>query len=106
VQLGNLGLVIQDSSYWQKAFSANPAAAVDGYTIGGLLYFAIPWALGTIAGLVGLSLTNNPAWPAFGRALTADETNNGLVLAYTALATAGKGGAVAVLFVIFMAVSR
>ena len=32
-----------DTSYFIKSFSATPRAVVPGYTIGGILYFAIPW---------------------------------------------------------------
>lgn len=103
--LGNAGLVALDSSYWQKAYSADMAAAVPGYVLGGVLYFGLPWCLGTVMGLAGLSLQTNPIWPAFGRKLSTTEMNAGLPLAYTALAVAGKGGAVAVVILIFMAVT-
>ncbi|KAN0062439.1 hypothetical protein ACQY0O_005327 [Thecaphora frezii] len=103
--LANFGLVVMDSSYWQKAYSADIAAAVPGYILGGVRYFGLPWCIGTIMGLAAVGLQTNPIWPAFGRALSTDEQNNGLPLAYTALATAGKGGAVAVVILIFMAVT-
>lgn len=103
--LGNFALVIMDSSYWQKAFSADVSAAVPGYLLGGILYFGIPWALGTVMGLAAVGLQNNPVWPAFGRALTDQETSDGLPLGYAALAVAGKGGAVGVVVIIFMAVT-
>lgn len=101
--LGNFGLVIMDSSYWQKGFSANQAAAVRGYILGGILYFAMPFVLGTTMGLAAVGLGTNPIWPTYGRALSMTELNDGLPLAYTAYATAGKGGAVAVVLLIFMA---
>lgn len=102
---GNFGLVIMDSSYWQKAYSADMAAAVPGYIAAGILYFSVPALLGGVVGLaaVGLSNSNSPIWPAMGRVLSASELNNGLPLAYTAQAVAGKGGSVAVLILIFMA---
>ncbi|KAK0530538.1 hypothetical protein OC834_003279 [Tilletia horrida] len=103
--LGNFGLVVMDSSYWQKAYSADIAAAVPGYIAGGILYFGFVWALGTVAGLAGVALTSNPNWPAFGRMLNESELANGLVLPYSAQVVAGKGGAVAVVVVIFMAVT-
>ncbi|SPO31376.1 probable DUR3 - Urea permease [Ustilago trichophora] len=103
--LGNFGLVVMDSSYWQKAYSADIAAAVPGYVLGGVLYFGLPWCLGTVMGLAGWSIQNNPIWPAFGRSLSSKELSDGLPLAYTALAVAGKGGAVAVVILIFMAVT-
>ncbi|KAJ1021853.1 hypothetical protein NDA16_003616 [Ustilago loliicola] len=103
--LGNFGLVVMDSSYRQKAYSADIAAAVPGYVLGGVLYFGLPWCLGTVMGLAGWSLQNNPIWPAFGRQLSNKELSDGLPLAYAALAVAGKGGAVAVVILIFMAVT-
>jgi len=105
--LGNFGLVLLDSSYWQKAFSADMTAAAPGYMLGGILYFGIPWALGTVMGCVGIGLafTNSPYWPVQGRPLSMSENNNGLVLPYAALATVGNAGAVAVVIVIFMAVT-
>ncbi|PWN36841.1 uncharacterized protein FA14DRAFT_183221 [Meira miltonrushii] len=103
--LGNFGLVLLDSSYWQKAFSADVTAAAPGYILGGTLYFGIPWALGTVAGLAGLALqyTQSPFWPVHGRGLSERENADGLVLPYVGLATTGSAGAVAVVIVIFMA---
>ena len=96
---------VMDSSYWQKAYSADIAAAVPGYILGGVLYFGLPWCLGTVMGLAGWSLQSNPIWPAYGRSLSSSELSAGLPLAYSALAVAGKGGAVAVVILIFMAVT-
>lgn len=47
----NFAIVIMDTGFWQKGFSADIPAAVPGYIIGGNAYFAIPWAWGTIVGL-------------------------------------------------------
>jgi Na+/proline symporter len=47
----NFGIVIMDTGFWMKGFSADVAAAVPGYVLGGNAYFAIPWAFGTIVGL-------------------------------------------------------
>ncbi|WFD21132.1 hypothetical protein MCAP1_003389 [Malassezia caprae] len=99
------GLVIMDSSYWQKAYSANMAAAVPGYLLGGVVYFGLPWCLGSIMGLGSLALRNTPLWPAFGRELSTKELNAGLILPYAGMAVAGKAGAVAVVLVVFMAVT-
>ncbi|CAG8027419.1 unnamed protein product [Penicillium olsonii] len=101
--LGNFGLVIMDTSYFIKAFSASPAAVVPGYTIGGIAYFAIPWGLGTVMSSVALGLENQPNFPTFPRRMTTDEVSNGLVLPYAAITLAGKGGAAAVLLMTFMA---
>ncbi|OGE55829.1 hypothetical protein PENARI_c004G00772 [Penicillium arizonense] len=101
--LGNFGLVIMDTSYFIKAFSASPAAVVPGYTIGGIAYFAIPWGLGTVMSSIALGLENQPNFPTFPRRMTTSEVSGGLVLPYAAITMAGKGGAAAVLLMTFMA---
>ncbi|KAJ5082987.1 hypothetical protein N7532_012030 [Penicillium argentinense] len=99
----NFGLVIMDTSYFIKAFSASPSSVVPGYTIGGIAYFAIPWALGTVMSSVALGLENQPNFPTFPRRMTSSEVSNGLVLPYAAVTIAGKGGAAASLLITFMA---
>ncbi|CRG90864.1 putative urea active transporter 1 [Talaromyces islandicus] len=102
---GNFGLVIMDTSYFIKAFAASPAAVVPGYTIGGIAYFAIPWALGTVMSSVAIGLENNPVFPTYPRRMTTSEVSSGLVLPYSALTIAGPGGAAAVVLITFMAVT-
>lgn len=114
-----------DTSYFIKAFSANPAAVVPGYTIGGIAYFAVPWALGTLMSSVALGLENNPVFPTYPRVsilgnmdhrslsadspilqqMTTSEVSAGLVLPYAAVTVAGKGGAAAIVLITFMAVT-
>jgi hypothetical protein len=65
-----------DTSYFIKAFSASPAAVVPGYTIGGIAYFAIPWALGTVMSSVALGLENQPNFPTFPRVSTHIQDRN------------------------------
>jgi Na+/proline symporter len=65
--LANFGLVIMDTSFFIKAFSASPRAVVPGYVVGGIAYFAIPWALGTLASSVVLGLESNPIFPTYPR---------------------------------------
>ncbi|KAJ5769561.1 hypothetical protein N7520_004120 [Penicillium odoratum] len=101
--LGNFGLVIMDTSYFIKAFSASPAAVVPGYTIGGIAYFAVPWGLGTVMSSIALGLENQPNFPTYPRRMTTSEVSNGLVLPYAAMTIAGKGGAAASLLITFMA---
>ncbi|KAJ5623541.1 hypothetical protein N7490_012146 [Penicillium lividum] len=101
--LGNFGLVIMDTSYFIKAFSASPAAVVPGYTIGGIAYFAVPWGLGTVMSSIALGLENQPDFPTYPRRMTTSEVSNGLVLPYAAMTIAGKGGAAASLLITFMA---
>lgn len=95
-----------DTGFFTKAFSAAPQAVVPGYIIGGIAYFAIPWCLGTLMSLSALSLeTTSAKFPTFPDRMSAIEVSNGLVLPYAAIAVAGKGGAVAVLLITFMAVT-
>ncbi|KAE8363799.1 Sodium:solute symporter family-domain-containing protein [Aspergillus caelatus] len=101
----NFGLVIMDTSYFIKAFSAAPSSVVPGYTIGGIAYFAIPWALGTIMSSVAIGLENQPSFPTYPRRMTTSEVSGGLVLPYAAMTIAGKGGAAGILLITFMAVT-
>ncbi|KAF4547828.1 Sodium:solute symporter-like protein 2 [Elsinoe fawcettii] len=103
--LANFGLVIMDTSFFSKAFAAKPAAVVKGYVVGGIAYFAIPWCLGTLMSLIALGLEGQPLFPTFPRRMTSVEVSNGLVLPYSAIAIAGKGGAAGVLLITFMAVT-
>lgn len=54
---------------------------------------------------VALALEGTGGFPTFPRRMTAGEVSNGLVLPYAAVALAGRGGATAVLLIIFMAVT-
>lgn len=94
-----------DTGFFAKAFSAAPQAVVPGYIVGGIAYFAIPWCLGTLMSFSALGLENTARFPTYPRRMTADEVSNGLVMPYAAYAIAGKGGAVAVLLITFMAVT-
>ncbi|KAF8850323.1 Na+/proline symporter [Acephala macrosclerotiorum] len=101
----NFGLVIMDTGFFVKAFAASPKAVVPGYVIGGIAYFAIPWALGTLMSSVAWGIQDQPLWPTYPRAMSSQEVSAGLVLPYAAIAIAGKGGAIAVLLITFMAVT-
>jgi Na+/proline symporter len=91
-----------DTGFWQKGFSADVAAAVPGYVLGGVASFSVPWAVGTIVGLAGLALEKTPGFPTYPNSMSATEVSNGLVLPYVAQTVAGKGGAAAILLSIFM----
>ncbi|RKK19956.1 putative urea active transporter 1 [Fusarium oxysporum f. sp. cepae] len=101
----NFGAVVMDTGYFLKAFAASPSAVVPGYVLGGISYFSIPWSLGTIVGMASLGLEALPIFPTYPRLMTGAEVTNGLALPYVAVAVAGKGGAVAVLLMTFMAVT-
>ncbi|KAF1846190.1 SSS family solute:Na+ symporter [Cucurbitaria berberidis CBS 394.84] len=98
----NFGVVIMDTGFWQKGFSADVAAAVPGYILGGIASFSVPWAFGTIVGLAALALEKAPSWPTYPNPMSSEEVGATLVLPYVAQAVAGKGGAAAILLVIFM----
>ena len=102
---GDFALVIRDTSFWQKGFAADTAAAMPGYMLGGISYFAVPWAVGTTAGLAAIGLENSSIFPTYPRKMTTDEINAGYVLPYTVMAVAGKGGAFGLLLVVFMCVT-
>ncbi|KAM0748095.1 hypothetical protein T439DRAFT_358672 [Meredithblackwellia eburnea MCA 4105] len=96
------GVVFLDNSFHQKGIAADPAAAVPGYVLGALSWIAMPFTLATTMGLVAVALENTPAFPTFPRRMNASETSAGLVLPYAAQTILGKGGAGAVLVLMFM----
>ncbi|KAJ9411262.1 hypothetical protein DTO045G8_894 [Paecilomyces variotii] len=102
---GDFALVIMDTSFWQKGFAADTAATMPGYMLGGISYFAVPWAVGTTAGLAAIGLENTSIFPTYPRKMTTSEINAGYVLPYTVMAIAGKGGAFSLLLVVFMCVT-
>ncbi|KPM37917.1 putative urea active transporter 1 [Neonectria ditissima] len=103
--LGDFALVIMDTSFWQKGFAADTAAAMPGYMLGGVAYFAVPWAVGTTAGLAAIVLEKSSIFPTYPRAMTTSEINAGYVLPYAVMSVAGKGGAAGLLLVVFMTVT-
>lgn len=103
--IGNFGTVFLDNGYLNKAISSSPAAALPGYVLGGLAWFAIPMFLSTTMGLACRALENSPSFIYYPNKLTADQVNSGLVLPAAAYTLLGKGGAVASLLLVFMAVT-
>ena len=94
--VGNFGTVFVDQSYWQRAIAARPSAAAGGFVLGGLAWFAIPFALATALGLAAV---------ATGMSLTEDEVGMGLVAPLAAAGVMGDAGAVLILAVVFTAVT-
>lgn len=92
-----------DSQLFQKAIAANPAGALTGYTLGGLCWFTLPYALATTMGLACRALEITPSFPTYPERLNADQLANGLVLPISAYALMGKGGLGAILLMVFMA---
>ncbi|KAH6604208.1 hypothetical protein Trco_007654 [Trichoderma cornu-damae] len=103
--VGNFGTVFLDNSYYNKSIAASPIHALPGYIMGGIAWFAIPWLTATTLGLAALALESNPRFPTFPNRLTESEVSAGLALPYAAVALMGKGGAIATLIMLFLAVT-
>ncbi|KAJ4958657.1 hypothetical protein NE237_025768 [Protea cynaroides] len=94
--IGNFGTVFVDNGYWMSAIAARPSATHKGYLLGGLVWFAVPFALATSLGLGALALD---------LPLTSIEAGRGLVPPAIAIALMGKTGSVLLLTMLFMAVT-
>lgn len=94
-----------DNGYYNKAIAASPVHALPGYIMGGISWFAIPWLCATTMGLAALALEGNSVFPTYPNRMDPADVSAGLVLPYAAVALMGKGGAVATLLMIFMAVT-
>ncbi|KAG5355040.1 Urea active transporter [Yarrowia sp. B02] len=103
--VGNFGTVFLDNGYWNKAIAASPAAALPGYVLGGLAWFAIPWLCATTMGLACLALEGTPDFPGYPARMSADDISAGLALPNAAVALLGKAGAGCALTMVFMAVT-
>lgn len=73
--------------------------------MGGLAWFAIPFGFSTTLGLVAVALTDNPLFPTYPNLPSNSDITSGLAAAYAASAILGTSGAVALLIVLFMAVT-
>lgn len=103
--IGNLGLVIMDTAFWQKSLAANLEATVPGYMIGSVCIFCVSWALGTICGLSARIIEHLPIFPNYPNGFSAADIGNGLVLPYTAAALLGKGASAGIVIMLFMTVT-
>ena len=94
--VGNFGTIFVDQAYWQKAIAARPRSAVKGFLIGGLAWFAIPFALATTLGLAAVAIDVS---------LTPEQIESGLVAPAAASLILGDAGAILLLSVLFTAVT-
>lgn len=99
------GTVFLDQAYWQRAIASRPSSAVRAYILGGLAWFAIPFGFATTLGLAAVALTESPSFPTYPNPMTQAEATAGLSAPFAATALLGTGGAVALLIVLFMAVT-
>ncbi|CAI4214144.1 unnamed protein product [Parascedosporium putredinis] len=103
--VGNFGTVFLDNGYYNKAIAASPVHALPGYLIGGISWFPVPFLTATTMGLTALALESSPSFPTYPNRIPDAEVSAGLALPYAAVALLGKGGAVATLLMVFMAVT-
>ena len=94
--VGNFGTVFVDQSYWQRAIASRPRSVVRGFLVGGLAWFAIPFALATTLGLAAVAVNLE---------LTPLEISSGLVAPLAAAHLLGDIGAILMLTVLFTAVT-
>lgn len=94
-----------DSQLFQKAIASDPRSTSMGYIVGGLSWFTIPFVLASTFGLAAAALEHLPEWPTYPNRMNAYEISSGLAMPYAALTLMGNGGAMAVLLMIFMAVT-
>lgn len=94
-----------DQAYWQRAIASRPETSVRAYILGGVAWYGIPFAFGTAMGLGCAALTGDPSFPTYPNPLTAAQNDAGLSSPATAITVAGKGGAVLMLVLLFMAVT-
>ncbi|KAK0643412.1 urea active transporter [Cercophora newfieldiana] len=102
--VGNFGTVFMDNGYFNKAISASPVDALPGYVMGGISWFAVPFLTATTLGLGALAMETTPLWPTYPNRLTEADVSAGLVLPNAAVALLGRGGAIATLLLVFMAI--
>ncbi|KAJ1567825.1 hypothetical protein HK405_004638 [Cladochytrium tenue] len=103
--VGNFGTMFVDQAYWQRAIAARPSSTVRGYLIGGLCWFTIPFFLATTLGLAAIGLKSNPVFPTYPDRLASADVSAGLVTPNAAVALLGSSGAVAILILVFIAVT-
>ncbi|SMN21783.1 similar to Saccharomyces cerevisiae YHL016C DUR3 Plasma membrane transporter for both urea and polyamines [Maudiozyma saulgeensis] len=103
--VGNFGTVFLDNGYWNKAISASPAATLPAYVMGGLAWMPIPFLISLTMGFACLATEHDPSFPTYPDPLSSYQVSQGLVLPAAAVSVMGKGGAVATLLMVFLAIT-
>ncbi|KAH9949092.1 Sodium:solute symporter family-domain-containing protein [Amylocystis lapponica] len=101
---GGFGTVMLDQGYWQRAIASKAKTAVRAYLMGGIAWFAVPLTFSSIMGLAAVALANSPSFPYPG-GLNSAQIDAGLSAPAGVVTLLGKGGAVAMLILLFMAVT-
>ncbi|OAX41821.1 urea transporter [Rhizopogon vinicolor AM-OR11-026] len=115
--IGNFATVFQDQAYWQRAIASRPSTTVKAYLIGGVAWFAIPFAFSTTLGLAAVALSAVPAANSSSQdplssnftpllaPLSQAAISEGLPASVAAAALLGQSGAAALLVLLFLAVT-
>ncbi|KIK45666.1 hypothetical protein CY34DRAFT_22415 [Suillus luteus UH-Slu-Lm8-n1] len=85
--------------------ASHPESTTKAYMLGGISWFAVPWAFASCLGLSARALLTNPNFPTYPSPLSPSQTSAGLAAPAAAAVLMGKGGAITVLLVVFMAVT-
>ncbi|KAF2116966.1 hypothetical protein BDV96DRAFT_597921 [Lophiotrema nucula] len=104
ILVSGFGSVFVDTSCGQKAIAGAPTAVVNRYFFGAFAWFSIPLGLCATMSYVAIALSETEYWPVSG-GVTSYQINNALILPLAAEAVMGKGGAAAVILMVFMAVT-
>lgn len=94
-----------DAQLFQKAIAADPAGTLPGYILGGLCWFTIPFVLASTFGLAAAATEHLPVFPTYPNRMTEAQLTSGLAMPFGAIAIMGNGGAIAVMIMMFMAVT-
>ncbi|KAI0364049.1 Na+/solute symporter [Pilatotrama ljubarskyi] len=105
IMSGFSGVFCDQAGYWQRAIASAPRSTTKAYMLGGLSWFAVPWGFASCLGLAARALVNNPKFPTYPNPLSPSQTSAGLAAPAAAAVVMGKGGAIAILLVVFMAVT-
>ncbi|KAF7421100.1 urea active transporter [Pleurotus ostreatus] len=89
----------------KAAIASDPKTTTKAYMLGGLSWFAVPFAFASCLGLAARALVNDPRFPTYPAPLSPAQTSAGLAAPAAASVIMGKGGAAAILLVVFMAVT-
>lgn len=103
--VGDFGLTMMDSSFWQKIFSADLKAAVPGYQIAAFTIFSNVLPLGTIIGLANVVLEKNKIFPTYPKPMTTFQINSGFGLPFVLKAVLGNGAVGGILLCIYLSVT-
>ena len=85
--------------------AARPSSTVQGYLVGGLCWFSIPFFLATTLGLAAVALESDKDFPTYPNKMNMADVSAGLVAPNAAVCLLGSSGAVAILILVFLAVT-